>query len=74
MKYFLMVEWNHDIGDVVKGGDPWEKVNLFEISERDLWEYLLRAMTAVAQGNCHPHFSAKELTQKISTRSIKGKE
>ncbi len=74
MKYFLIVEWNHAIGEEVQGGDPWEKENLYEISEEDVWRYLLGAMTATAQGERHPHFSVKELTKKISTRSIEARK
>lgn len=73
MIYFLITEWNYDIGVVIKGGDHWEKTHLFELPEEDVWEYVLAAMTDVALGRPRPHFSVKELTSKMSTRSIEGK-
>jgi len=74
MQSFLITEWNHNIGDEVQGGDPWKKNELFELSEKDVWIYLLNAMEKIVQGAGHPHFSIKELTSKISSRSIKGKD
>ncbi len=66
---FLITEWNRKIGQHVAGGDLWKKTGMFEVSEKDAWEYVLDIIDSLAQGNNPPHFSIKELTSKISTRS-----
>ena len=66
---YLITEWNHKIGQPVAGGDQWEKEGMFEASEKDAWIYVLDIIDSLAQGNNPAHFSIKELTSKISTRS-----
>ena len=72
MKEFLVTEWNHAIGETITGGSQWQVKELFVLKESEVWSYILAAIKSVAHGEKRAHFSIKELTAKISTRSIGG--
>ena len=69
---YLITEWNHSIGTVVKSGEQWEVTDLATVSEIQMWGYVHQTLAKVAASEKTPHYSVKRLIPKMTTRSIKG--